>query len=188
MKMSFIILLLSVITSCGNANHTSVAKNPPAPKQEVHQPPTIQQGMILGEFHKEDLQKEPYSTWFQTGYDSYTPDEEAMETIDKNIGDYKIIAFMGTWCHDSKREVPKMFKILDKAGYDLSNLTIYGVDYSKTTPNKENEKYDIFRVPTFIFIKDGKEVNRFVEHPRESLAKDIAKIVSGEPYKNSYAK
>ena len=31
------------------------------------------------------------------------------------------------------------------------------------------------------------EVNRFVEYAQETLAEDILKIVSGQPYKHSYA-
>jgi hypothetical protein len=45
---------------------------------------------------------------------------------------------------------------------------------------------NIFKVPTFIFYKDGKEIGRYVEYARVSLEKDILKIVSGLPYKHSY--
>ena len=52
---------------------------------------------------------------------------------------------------------------------------------------KYEEKMNLNRVPTIIFYKNGKEVNRFVEFAQESLEEDIAKIVSGKDYKNSYA-
>ncbi|HZJ37314.1 MAG TPA: thioredoxin family protein, partial [Gillisia sp.] len=103
-----------------------------------------------------------------------------------NISDYEIIVFMGTWCGDSKREVPKLLKILDEAGYDLSNLTMVGVSRNKTTPEKLEEGWDLNRVSSIIFIKDGKEINRFVEYPRETIEDDIAKIVSDQGYKHSY--
>ena len=44
----------------------------------------------------------------------------------------------------------------------------------------------IYNVPTIIFLKNGYEINRFVEFPVNSLESDISKIIKGEPYKHSY--
>ena len=94
---------------------------------------------------------------------------------------------MGTWCSDSKRETPKLYKLLEESGYNMANLEVISVDRKKVTPNNLQEGYDIIKVPTIIFSKNGKEVNRFVEYAQETLAEDILKIVSGQPYKHSYA-
>ena len=186
--MSFLIMILSLLTACGNTNDTTKTQKEQAEVTAKAKPtPVIQNGMLIGEFSKEDLQKEPYANWFNSGYDKLSPNAEAMETIKENISDYEIVAYMGTWCPDSRRETPKLFKILDEAGYNLDKLTIYGVDHSKKTPEKTEEKWNIQRVPTIIFLKDGKEVNRFVEYPKESIEEDIAKIVSDKEYSNSYA-
>ena len=58
-------------------------------------------------------------------------------------------------------------------------------DY-KQSPNPEAKGLNIHRVPTFIFYKDAKEIGRFVERVRESLEKDMLKIVSGQEYKHFY--
>jgi len=188
MKITIAAIFFSLLTSCGNTNETTKSQKEQAEVTAKEKPtPEIQNGMLLGEFSKEDLQKEPFANWFNSGYDKLSPKEEAMETIKNNISNYEIVAYMGTWCPDSRRETPKLFKILDKAGYDLDKLTIYGVDHSKTTKGKTEEQWNVKRVPTIIFLKDGKEVNRFVEYPKESIEEDIAKIVSGEEYSNSYA-
>lgn len=162
-------------------------------KKEEHLSPettinNTNQGMLIGEFDPEKLKEEPYANWFNPTYENYTPEPEAMETIKENISDYEIMVFMGTWCHDSKRETPKLLKILDEADYDMDNFKIIGVDYRKSTPDNLQDTYNIIRVPTIIFTKDGKEVNRFVEHSKVSLAQDIANIVSGKDYTNSYAR
>jgi len=183
--MSLYILILAFITSWGNINNTVKTANKDLTPVTV-QNSEEQQGMLIGKFTKEDLQKPPYEDWFKSEYDKFKPSAEAMETIKNNISNYEIMAFMGTWCGDSKREVPKFLKILDEAGYDLSNLTLVGVSRSKTTPEKLEEGWDINRVPSIIFIKDGKEINRFVEYPRETIEEDIAKIVSEQVYKHSY--
>jgi thiol-disulfide isomerase/thioredoxin len=195
MKMSFLILLLAFFTSCGNTSEnkesqetaSSVIKTASENENEDEDLDDEQQKMIVGKLTKEDLQEEPYAGWFNRGYDNYEPSAEEIETIKENIGDYEIIGFMGTWCGDSRREVPQFFKLLDQAGYDLSKFTLIGVDRSKTTPENLEEGYNMSRVPTFIFLKNGEEVNRYVEYSKESLAKDVAAIVSGKDYNNSYS-
>jgi len=183
--MSLYILIFTFITACGNINE-------PAKTAEKDKTPEVivnsdeQRNMLIGEFTKEDLLKAPYNSWFTPEYDNFKPSAEALETIKSNISDYEIIVFMGTWCGDSKREVPKLLKILDEVGYDYSNLTLVGVSRNKTTPEKIEEDWNIDRVPTIIFTKDGKEINRFVEYPGETIEADIAKIVSGQDYKHSY--
>ncbi|UAB84207.1 thioredoxin family protein [Zunongwangia sp. SCSIO 43204] len=173
-------LMVAVLLGCGTVN-TSKESNNEASVAEV------QQSMLLGKFKKEDLQQQPYASWFESRYEKFEPKAEAMETIKENINDYEIKIFMGTWCGDSKRETPRFFKILDEIGYDQDKLTAIAVDYSKSTPEKYEDEVNLDRVPTIIFYKDGKEVNRFVEFAQESLEEDIAKIVSGKKYKNSYA-
>src|SRR5690606_14353020 len=192
MKMNLIILILAFITSCGNTNNTANTDTPasaPIPVDTIPAPEDedATQNMIVGKFTKEDLQQAPFVTWFNQGYEDYTTSAETMATIKNNISDYEIVGFVGTWCPDSRREIPVFYKVLEEAGYDMSKLTMIGVTRSKSTPENLEEGYDMHRVPTFIFMKDGKEVNRFVEYAVESTEKDIAKIVSGADYKNSYA-
>lgn len=184
--MSLYILILAIITAYGNANDSAKVTET-EPQATIIETSEAEQGMLVGKFTKEDLQQEPYASWFDGGYETFEPSDETMETISKNVSEYEITAFMGTWCPDSRREVPEFFKILDEAGYDLSKLTIIGVDRSKSTPENLEEGWELNRVPTFIFTKDGKEVNRYVEYAKESIEKDIAKIVSDKEYNNAYA-
>lgn len=162
-----------------------VNKEIPAPEEKTTT--KIHNSMLLGEIEKKDFLSPPFDSWFKANYDSYQPAPEALETIKGNISEVdEIVIYMGTWCPDSKREVPKFFRILDLANYNLDKVKMVAVDRSKTAPDNSQEKYDIFRVPTFIFFKNGEEIGRFVENPRETLEKDVAKIVSGEEYKHSY--
>lgn len=183
--MNLYILILAFITACGNTNKTAKTVTI-EPTPEVVQIEDDQQNLLIGKFTKEDLQKAPYQSWFKSEYDQFKPSAEAMEIIKTNIADYEIMVFMGTWCDDSKRDVPKLIKILDETGFDLAKLTMVGVDRNKTTPEKLEEGWDLDRVPSIIFSKNGKEINRFVEYPRETIEADIAKIVSGQDYKHSY--
>lgn len=179
-------LLILLVTFFGGKTDKTSKQVTPTNNQEVVV--NTQKGMLIGEYDRKQLEEEPYASWYKSTYEAYTPKEEALETIKENISDYDITVLMGTWCHDSKRETPKLLKLLDLSNYDMDKLTLIGVDYRRNTPDNAREKYDVLRVPTIIFYKDGKEVNRFVEHAKQSLEEDIAKIVAGKEYSNSYAK
>ena len=60
------------------------------------------------------------------------------------------------------------------------------MDRDKKTPTGSATGNGITNVPTFIFYKDGKEVNRIVESPVEFLEDDILAILSGSDYKHTY--
>ncbi len=143
--------------------------------------------ILLGEFTQADLEKAPHSRWFKPGFENYELKEESLKTISNNIHDYEILMFMGTWCGDSRYEVPKFFKLLDEVDFNKDNLKNIAVNRSKKAPGELDEEYGIHRVPTIIFLKDGKEVDRFVEYSVESLEEDIANIVSGKEYTDPYS-
>jgi len=182
----FFILLAVITISCGNTVSKATAETQTS-EEEFEDEAEIQQDMLLGEFHKKDLLQKPFSKWFSPRYEEFSPETGAMTTIKENINEYKIKVLMGTWCGDSKRELPKLLKILDNADYNYKNIEMVAVDYNKTTPSKIEEELNVHRVPTIIFYKNGEEVNRFVEYSQgESIEEDIAKIVSDKEYKNSY--
>ncbi len=143
-------------------------------------------GNLTGVHNEWAFNQEPYAAWFKPRYESYNPDQQVVSSLKENMNGVTVRAYMGTWCGDSKRETPKFYKLMDQVGFDESDITMITVDRSKKQPVELVSGYDVIRVPTFIFYKNGKEIGRFVERPRESLEADILKIVSGEPYKHYY--
>ncbi len=141
---------------------------------------------LIGIQSKEDFKQQPYAQWFNTNYNDYNLDESTVKEIKKHLKGISIKAFMGTWCGDSKHETPGFYKLLDELNFDYKNLKMIAVNRDKKTPDNLQSGLDISKVPTFVFYKNGKEIGRFVEYPRETLEKDILKIVSGKPYKHSY--
>ena len=148
------------------------------------------EGNLIGIATKKDFQQEPYgSEWFNDFYSYYEIDNGVAEQLQQHLQGVKIKGFMGTWCDDSKREIPNFYKLLDKANFDKSNLELITVDRDKKAKGLE-KGFNIERVPTFIFYKDGKEIGRFVEHPLDNstIESDILTIISGKPYKHPYQK
>ena len=94
---------------------------------------------------------------------------------------------MGTWWSDSRRDTPAFFKLMDFLKINDKRLELIAMTLEKTTPNSLEKGLEIYNIPTFIFKKDGIEINRIVEFPIESIEKDIFKILNSEDYKHAYA-
>lgn len=141
---------------------------------------------LVGIATKNNFLVAPFNEWFSFNYDDYSADSETIESLKPLLKGVKIKAFMGTWCGDSQEQTPIFYKILEAADFNFKNLEMVAVNRSKKTPDNLQEGLNVFRVPTFIFYKNEKEIGRFVEYPRESVEADILKIVRGEPYKHSY--
>lgn len=143
--------------------------------------------MLLGKANREGLQMDAFKGWFHPGYEDYNVDSETLEKLKPHLKEVSITIFMGTWCEDSQRETPHFYKILDEAGFGESKLTMITVSEEKTTPQGFEEGKNITNVPTIIFYKNEKELDRIVEYPIESLEKDMFAILSGKEYKHAYA-
>ncbi len=141
---------------------------------------------LIGTIDKLTLLETPYRPWYQKNYSSYSPDKSTSEALIKALNGIQVKVFMGTWCHDSQREVPRLIKILDNANFDLSELSLVALSIDKNTPKGLEKGLNIQRTPTIIFFKDEIEIGRIVETPRETLESDMLKIVSGQGYKHSY--
>jgi thiol-disulfide isomerase/thioredoxin len=174
MKNFLLILITVSFLSCNVQKEITAAKN--------------NQGDLVGYANKTSFTADPYNSWFIKNFENYKLDETTIKELKESLKGIEIKGFMGTWCGDSKRETPRFYKILEAADFNFKNLNLVTVNRSKKTPDNLQEGYNIIRVPTFIFYKDGKEIGRYVEYARESLEKDMLTIVSGKPYKHSYEK
>ena len=143
--------------------------------------------MLIGKADRRGLERSEFGDWYGPGYKNYTPKPETMEMLKPLIKDVDITLFMGTWCEDSHRDVPHLYKILDQLNYDESKLTVYAVNEEKTTPEKFEEGKNIIQVPTIIFYKNGKELGRIVEYSINTVEEDMLAILSGKEYKNPYS-
>ena len=141
-----------------------------------------------GPISKEQLESEPHKNWFNQGQAEYTTDKKVVSQLAPLLSQTDIVVFMGTWCSDSRREVPAFYAILNEAGVAPSSLKIIAVDTKKRTPEGLEKGRHIERVPTFIFMKKGQEIGRIVEIPVQTLEKDMLTILSGQPYKHAYKK
>jgi thiol-disulfide isomerase/thioredoxin len=121
---------------------------------------------------------EPENLAFRDRYDTVSVATGFLGLIRQSWGNADAIVFFGTWCPDSRREVPHFLKIADSAGVPEGRIRLYAVDRSKKGPDDLTDKYGIDRVPTFIMLRDGREVGRIVEYPRTTLEGDLLAILA----------
>ncbi|WP_299886562.1 thioredoxin family protein [uncultured Lacinutrix sp.] len=142
--------------------------------------------MFIGQINLLDLKDEKHTEWFNKNYNTYRLKHNYLEELKKIPKDYTVSIYLGSWCNDSQRQVPRFLKILDSINYNINNLKLFGLDKKKTSPNKVELGKIINYVPTIIIYKKGKEINRIVETPIESLEQDLLKILKNNTYKHTY--
>ena len=92
--------------------------------------------MLLGEVLIDELKQEPFSEWYNNEFDNYELDVELLGAIsDPNQYNYEL--FLGTWCGDSRREVPRLEKIFIELEIDFNKIAIITVDRDKVSPNDD---------------------------------------------------
>ncbi len=147
--------------------------------------------ILYGVCTKDSLTIDPFGKWFNANYDTYQPNTATIINLKKqSIENVSVKVFFGTWCGDSKREVPRFLKLLSAISFPDKKVQMIGVGNSdslvKQGPGHEEAGLGIFRVPTFIIYKNGVEINRINEFPVFSLEKDLLSILNNQPYTPNY--
>ena len=140
----------------------------------------------FGEFSRDQLENSNHNGWFVENYNAHPLNKALVSQIDSLFDDIEVTIYMGTWCEDSQREVPGFFKIIDALEAKDQIQPIVGLNEDKVSHDGSAEQAGVTNVPTFIFSKDGEEINRIVEFPIISLEQDILDILQEKGYKHAY--
>jgi hypothetical protein len=188
MKNISLLFIFLLFSSVGCKTIKPVTEKSPekqkSPVAAVSEPPAAinfsdQSTWILGYFNLAQLTREPYSSWYIKGYDDYQLKTDVINRLlDINKDGISIKIVMGTWCPDSRREVPRFMRIIDAWHIPVANITFIGVDDAKLSPVGEYKSLNILRVPTFIIYKNNIEAGRIIENPTTSLEQDIVNILT----------
>jgi thiol-disulfide isomerase/thioredoxin len=183
--ITVIAIFIFIITACSPKMASQSA-------QPVNIEATDKRGnlILLGKSTRERLAQPPFDNWYTKNYEGYTVDSNTAAQIKPLLQHKQFVLFMGTWCGDSRREVPRMYKILDYCRVNPSRIQLINLNNSDTaykqSPGHEEQGLNIRRVPTLLIFENNREVGRVVESPVTSLEKDILAIVSGKPYEHRY--
>jgi thiol-disulfide isomerase/thioredoxin len=133
--------------------------------------------MLLGYCDRQAFQDTSFSWWFNSVYDMYEFDSTTALGFKDKLSNIKITVVMGTWCSDSRRVVPKFLRVLDFLNYPKDSVSILTVGRNKKGRGNETDNMKIDLVPTIIFYRNNMEIGRIVESPKETIEKDITKIL-----------
>lgn len=134
--------------------------------------------MLIGKCTREAFKDTSFCWWWKSEYDLYEIDSASLNEIKNGLMNVSIKIILGTWCSDSRSEVPRFFKILDTVNYPSDKVEIICVDEDKRTTDNELNGLNIELVPTIIFYKDGTEKGRIVEAPNDTFEKDMIRILT----------
>ena len=135
--------------------------------------------ILEGKITFQELMQPPFLEWFSKEQISYHVDTETLDDLNNNPEKIKALSvkiFLGTWCEDSQREIPRFFQIIQYLNLE-NKYELIALDRDKKTKNNLEKGMNIHHVPTFIIYQNGKEINRIVESPIETLEKDIITIL-----------
>jgi thiol-disulfide isomerase/thioredoxin len=133
--------------------------------------------ILIGVCNKNGLAEAPYSDWFNTEYNNYNLDTRATVLLKQYSKNLKVSVVFGTWCSDSRREVPRFYKLADNIGIIPENIKLLAVDSKKTGGDVDISGLKIEKVPTFIFFISDKEIGRIVETPEVNIETNLLKIL-----------
>jgi len=131
----------------------------------------------IGYCNNEVFADSNFSWWFKPEYENCEINSNDIDAIKERISDLHIKIVLGTWCSDSRREVPRFLKILNEINFNMNNLKIICVDRDKKADGTEVENLNIKFVPTFILFRGGNEISRIVETPQTTLQEDLKKML-----------
>ncbi len=138
---------------------------------------------LVGRVTTSDLKAAPYADWFDGQYSRYQPEAANVERLRPLLGGVSIEAYFGTWCGDSRRQIPRLARLLDLTGVNESRLTLVALSDRpmefKQAPGHPEAKRYVHRTPTIVVLRDGREIGRIVETPAATLDSDLLAIVEG---------
>lgn len=119
---------------------------------------------------------------------SYQPSPDVVEALAAQDRDLRVVCVLGTWCSDSRREVPRFWKVMAACGLEAGSLEMLAVgraddpaalawEESHGVAPGYRTRYGVELVPTFIVYEGGLELGRIVETPAVSLEADLAAIL-----------
>jgi thiol-disulfide isomerase/thioredoxin len=145
---------------------------------EPPKPAAHEESALVGPATREQIEAAP--EWVQAEVEA-KPDPNVAAALASVPAGAEVEIFLGTWCGDSRREVPRLWKAIDAAGGTVPFQIHYvGVDRQKKEPAAEIAREGVRFLPTFIVRRDGREVGRIVETSPNGVESDLLALLTGK--------
>lgn len=110
----------------------------------------------------------------------YIPNSISLNYLAEIKDSVKIFVLFGTWCHDSKKQIPAFMKTMEMADNPSIEVEYIAVNRKKKEPQRLIERWNLKLTPTFIIYRNGQEYGRIIEEPIQSLEQDLVSILKSE--------
>jgi hypothetical protein len=112
-------------------------------------------------------------------HDAYEPGMKPVAAIREAAarGDLTIEVIFGSWCSDSRDQVPRLIKVLELAGPAIP-VTFTGVPKAREERGERVAHLKLTGIPTVLVSRRAVEIGRISETPQASLEEDLAAIVA----------
>lgn len=137
--------------------------------------------VLLGDVTREAVESFA-ADWIEAEV-SAQPDLEAAKVLATVEPGAEVEVLFGSWCSDSRREIPRLWKALDlmsdQGGPPPFKLRYVAVDREKKQPETELSACGVRYLPTLIVRRNGREVGRIVETSPNGVEKDLGALLTG---------
>ncbi|MDD4150404.1 MAG: hypothetical protein PHE33_10265 [Bacteroidales bacterium] len=134
------------------------------------------QEILYGECNLDGFTQKNFESWFNSEYESYNV-ADTFFNPQYTIPFDSIYVFLGTWCSDTKRELPRFCKIMEDEYFKKTKVRYFGFDGKKQNDVIDSDEFYIQFLPTFVFYYKGNELCRIIEAPQKSLEEDIMDLL-----------
>lgn len=120
-----------------------------------------------------------HADW-QDALSAASADAQAAEALAQVEPGATVVVYLGAWCSDSRREVTRFWKALDAAGQVAFEVRYIALDRDFVAGDVPLSDADLRAVPTFVVLRDGREVGRVVETAVEGIEHDVLDLLTGQ--------
>jgi thiol-disulfide isomerase/thioredoxin len=177
---NFPLALIAAAVLAAMTGMTGASADPPAPVQTAPAPAAPQQEtpVLVGATTRDRIEAAPEWTLAEV---EARPDADAARELAAVEPGGEVVVFLGTWCGDSRRELPRLWKAMD-SGSGAVNFKIryIGVDRAKKEPAGLVKENGVLYLPTFIVRRGGREVGRIVETAPHGIERDLLALLTGK--------
>jgi thiol-disulfide isomerase/thioredoxin len=173
--------LMAVVALLGTMKYCTKPKVYTMPEQHTHRE-KLRSSIDPDLASTDSLQKalaEKFVQSIATEYNSYHPDSASMAELKLRWNDSLTVKVIGgNWCSDTRRELPRLCRVLDALGSDATGFGYYKVSKDKKPLQQDfASEQSVSRVPTVFVFKNGTLLGQIVESPAKSWEKDLLELL-----------
>lgn len=136
----------------------------------------LEYAQLDSQYASEDKIRRDWYTSIIKAYDSYEFDDSIVSNLNLDSVRFEIIC--GTWCSDTRNQVPRFTKILDSLNVSPKKVNYHFVDRDKIALDSTfASEYEFKKVPVFVVFRNDVEIGSIIETPEKTLELDLKSIL-----------